>query len=66
LIATDDWRAQRNHLNEAFLPLASLSRIMPVSLARAKHCAERLERESANGNPVDMSDFFLHETMAQF
>merc|ERR1719387_2534220 len=68
VIATQDndyWREQRNHLNEAFLPLASLSRIMPVSMARAKHCAARLEELSKNNTPVDMSDFFLHETMAQ-
>merc|ERR1719261_1963827 len=55
----DDWREQRDHLNEAFLPLSSLARIMPVSLQRAKHCAERIWNEN-KGAAVDISDFFLH------
>merc|ERR1719473_874478 len=42
----DNWREQRNHFNEAFLPIASLSRILPVSLNRARDCAERLGEQS--------------------
>jgi len=61
----DDWREQRNVLNEAFLPKASLARIMPVSLERAKFCAARLGELVENGESVDMNDFYLHETMAQ-
>lgn len=68
LIATDDnehWRKQRDILTEAFLPLSSLAEIMPVSLSRAKHCADRLRELSKDGRAVDMSDFLLHETQAQ-
>lgn len=68
IIATTDndyWQKQRQHLAEAFLPLSSLAEIMPVSLARAKHCAARLAESSANGSVVDMSDFLLHEAQAQ-
>mmetsp|Transcript_30802 Transcript_30802/g.56347 ORF Transcript_30802/g.56347 Transcript_30802/m.56347 type:complete len:614 (-) Transcript_30802:47-1888(-) len=68
VIATTDnqhWQRQRRHLSEAFLPLSSLAKIMPVSLARAKQCAQRLSEMSAGGQPVDMSDFLLHEAQAQ-
>lgn len=70
VIATTDndhWRRQRAHLAEAFLPLSSLARIMPTSLARAKACAERLGQTLATtpGGSVDMSDFLLHEAQAQ-
>lgn len=67
VISTQDnehWRAQRRHLSEVFMPLSSLAQIMPISLARAKKCAERL-RKLAAGSEVDMSDFLLHEAMAQ-
>lgn len=65
----DSWRQQRAGLAEVFLPVSSLAQIMPVSLARAKLCAERLA-DSARGpdgaaRPVDMSDFLLHEAQAQ-
>jgi len=68
VIATPDnehWRRQREHLVEAFLPTASLAKIMPTSLARAKHCAARLEKMASGGAPVDVSDFLLHEAQAQ-
>lgn len=69
VISTTDnehWREQRNHLVEAFLPMASLSKIFPVSAARAKYCAERLLEQSQNGAAtVDMNDFYLHEAQAQ-
>jgi len=68
VISTTDnehWRQQRGHLTEAFLPLSSLAQILPVSLARAKFCSERLSEMSASGAAVDMSSFLLHEAMAQ-
>jgi len=72
VIATTDndvWKEQRRHLSEVFLPLSSLAKILPVSLARAKHCADRLQKLSVrpDGTPasVDMSDFLLHEAQAQ-
>ncbi|CAJ1456841.1 unnamed protein product [Effrenium voratum] len=67
VISTTDnehWRDQRQHLMEAFLPLSTLAQIMPVSLARAKDCSERLAQQARDG-PVDMSDFLLHEAQAQ-
>lgn len=67
VIATVDnefWRVQRQHLAEVFMPLSSLAKILPVSAARAKLCAERLAVAAAAG-PVDISDFFLHEAQAQ-
>eukprot|EP00439_Symbiodinium_sp_Y106_P058844 s2455_g8.t1 len=68
IISTTDnehWREQRQHLVEAFLPLSSLAEILPVSLARAKDCANRLGSLAKDGKPVDMSDFLLHEAQAQ-
>eukprot|EP00927_Polykrikos_kofoidii_P035729 TRINITY_DN30265_c0_g1_i1.p1 TRINITY_DN30265_c0_g1~~TRINITY_DN30265_c0_g1_i1.p1 ORF type:complete len:627 (-),score=65.11 TRINITY_DN30265_c0_g1_i1:341-2221(-) len=68
VISTTDnssWREQRQHLAEAFLPLSSLAKILPVSLERAKHCADRLAKLAAGGRAVDMSDFLLHEAQAQ-
>mmetsp|Transcript_60371 Transcript_60371/g.143887 ORF Transcript_60371/g.143887 Transcript_60371/m.143887 type:complete len:620 (+) Transcript_60371:78-1937(+) len=68
VIATTDnhhWQRQRRHLSEAFLPLSSLAKIMPVSLARAKLCSQRLAEMAAGGEAVDMSDFLLHEAQAQ-
>ncbi|CAK9088089.1 unnamed protein product [Durusdinium trenchii] len=63
-VDNEHWRQQRQHLIEAFMPLSSLAKIMPVSLARAKECSERL-REMAEKGPVDMSNFLLHEAQAQ-
>lgn len=68
VISTTDnehWRTQRRHLSEAFMPLSSLAEIMPVSMARAKKCSERLASMAADSKEVDMSDFFLHEAQAQ-
>ena len=70
VIATTDnehWITQRSHLNDVFLPEASLAKIFPTSLARAKVCAERLEelRQQAGKYGVQMHDFFLHEAQAQ-
>ena len=70
LISTDDndlWRKQREHFNEAFLPNASLAKVLPVTLRRATHCAKQLMAlaGTGTGNEVDVSDFLLHETEAQ-
>eukprot|EP00440_Ansanella_granifera_P046977 gb/GFBE01050872.1/.p1 GENE.gb/GFBE01050872.1/~~gb/GFBE01050872.1/.p1 ORF type:complete len:612 (+),score=114.26 gb/GFBE01050872.1/:1-1836(+) len=61
----EDWRQQRHQLAEAFLPLSSMAKILPVSLARAKSCTERLADCARDGRAVDMSDFLLHEAQAQ-
>eukprot|EP00656_Telonema_subtile_P000403 TRINITY_DN10186_c0_g1_i2.p1 TRINITY_DN10186_c0_g1~~TRINITY_DN10186_c0_g1_i2.p1 ORF type:complete len:383 (+),score=89.35 TRINITY_DN10186_c0_g1_i2:150-1298(+) len=68
VISTTDnehWQEQRQHLIEAFLPVSSLAEILPVSQARAKKCADRLQGLIAQGPVVDMSDFLLHEAQAQ-
>jgi cytochrome P450 len=68
VISTTDnehWQSQRRELSEVFLPLSSLSEIMPVSLARAKVCGGLLSNAAASQKPVDMSDFLLHEAQAQ-
>jgi len=68
IISTTDnehWINQRRHLAEAFLPLSSLAEVLPISLARARHCADRLAKVSTGGIAVDMSDFLLHEAQAQ-
>ena len=57
--ASDFWSVQ------VFLPLSSLAQIMPVSLARAKQCSERLLDSARTGEPIDMSAFCLHEAQAQ-
>ena len=69
VIATTDndwWRKQRAHLVEAFLPNASLSKIMPTSVGRAQACARRLGDLSRGGERcVQINEFFLHEAQAQ-
>jgi cytochrome P450 len=69
LISTTDvehWRLQREHLVPAFLPQLSLSRVFPISAARARQCSERLVRETNNlRETIDMNEFLLHETEAQ-
>ena len=68
LIATTDnvhWAKQRSYLNEVFLPQASLSKIFPTSVKRAKDCADRLGTLQASKHGVQMHDFFLHEAQAQ-
>merc|ERR1711953_898697 len=63
----DHWRKQRKELSEVFLPVSSLAKIMPVSLSRARDCADRLAcvAEGDGDRIVDMSDFLLHEAQAQ-
>jgi hypothetical protein len=64
LISTTDngnWRLQRAELNEAFLPVASISKTLPISVARSRDCVERLAEcvASAERGEVEMNDFFL-------
>ena len=62
----DAWRAQRNHMTQAFLPMSSLAHIFPVSNQRAMDCADILKRLSQGGSQlVNMSEFFLNETQQQ-
>ena len=69
IISTVDnemWKQQREDINPAFLPKASLEQIFPISAARAHFAADKLREESQNGAKiVDMNDFLLHETEAQ-
>lgn len=67
VISTNDvayWKKSRRHLNEAFLPLSSLSKIFHITATRAEEGCERLARLASVGH-VDMSEYFLHETQAQ-
>eukprot|EP01065_Artemidia_motanka_P040797 TRINITY_DN5184_c0_g2_i1.p1 TRINITY_DN5184_c0_g2~~TRINITY_DN5184_c0_g2_i1.p1 ORF type:complete len:589 (+),score=198.43 TRINITY_DN5184_c0_g2_i1:81-1847(+) len=63
----DHWRRQRQGLTEAFIPRRSLAHIFPVSVKRAQDAADRLGRLAgpSGGTPVDMSEFMLHEALAQ-
>jgi hypothetical protein len=60
------WKDQREHLSEAFLPIASLSKIFPISQARAQVAVQRLRDMSKDGTvAVELNEFLLYETMAQ-
>ena len=62
----DDWKDQRNNMNNAFLPKYSLQHVFPASVKRARSCSELLIKMSCDyTEPVNMSDFFLNETQAQ-
>ena len=51
-----NWQHQRESFNLAFLPRASLAKVFPVSLARAKCCADRLAELGQNGaKPVQVT-----------
>jgi len=53
-------------LNEAFMPLSSLSKVFDVSVARAQVAKALMAKASGEGhNVVDASEFFLNEAMAQ-
>lgn len=68
LISTTDvnhWKAQRMEYVNAFSPL-ELNNIMDISQERAKKCSNILiEKASYGKQKVNMSDFFLNETLAQ-
>jgi cytochrome P450 len=62
----EDWKQQRGNMNMAFLPSLSLKKVFPVSCQRAHKCSQSLEEVSNHyTKPVNMSEFFLHETQAQ-
>eukprot|EP00756_Hemistasia_phaeocysticola_P008845 Hpha_TRINITY_DN14744_c0_g1::TRINITY_DN14744_c0_g1_i1::g.103168::m.103168/K07440/CYP46A1; cholesterol 24-hydroxylase len=69
IIATTDndhWKQQRDSLVSAFHPIASLAQIYPKVVARAKKCSHKLMALSNGGKDiVDMSEFLLHEALAQ-
>jgi len=69
LISTTDnhhWKQQRDEMNIAFVPILSLRRIFPISQQRANQCSSFLKEISHNyTQPINMSEFFLHETQAQ-
>jgi len=62
--SVDSWQEQRTNLVEAFLPLSSLAKVMPVSVQRAEYAVNDKLR-AATGKPIDMWEFYLHEAMAQ-
>lgn len=61
----DKWRAMRHNLAEAFQPKASLEKVFPRVVQRAEWCVGKLGELAASGDPVNMSEFYLHETLAQ-
>ena len=68
IISTTDinhWKNQRLDLVQAFSPL-ELNNIMDISSKRASKCSDLLWKISNKGkSKVNMSEFFLNETMAQ-
>ena len=40
----DNWKLQRNELNEAFLPVSSISRTLPISQSRSNECVSKLQQ----------------------
>ena len=61
----DHWKDQRFELVQAFSPL-ELNNVMSISRERANKCSELLWKISKKGKEkVNMSEFFLNETMAQ-
>ena len=63
----DQWKEQRAHLNEVFLPQESLVHLMPISVDRAEK-ANGILRGLAAANKsgtVQVNEFLLNETMAQ-
>ena len=62
----EDWQDQRGLMNMAFIPKLSLQKVFPISRKRAETCVQKIVGMShAYEKPINMSDFFLHETMAQ-
>lgn len=63
----DNWREQRDHFTQAFLPSSSLSKIFPITCDRAKKCAKELRCMLRNQNTqyIDINEFLLHEANAQ-
>ncbi len=62
----DEWKQQRDEMNMAFIPSLSLKRVFPISMKQASQCVFHLRELSSNGTrSVNMSEFFLYETLAQ-
>ena len=63
----DHWKSQREHLNLAFIPHNSLSKIFEVSRKRAVEASNRLHKQIEVTHPLtlDINDFLLGETQAQ-
>ena len=49
----ESWREQRYHLMENFLPLSSLAKVCPISVARARFA---VENKIPEGVPTDLTD----------
>jgi len=65
-VSNESWKEQREHLVESFLPMASLSKVLPVSQERARVGKQRMDEMCQGGEAsVDINEFFLFETMAQ-
>lgn len=59
------WKNQRMNYVNAFSPI-ELNKIIQISQDRAKNCVKLLLKKSNKGKEkVNISDFFLNETMAQ-
>ena len=61
----DNWREQRDHFTQAFLPNASLKQVFYKTVDRAKYCCDKLLEIQQRNVTVDMCDFLLHEANAQ-
>tara|TARA_Y100000816_G_scaffold256967_1_gene210826 strand:- start:2060 stop:3763 length:1704 start_codon:yes stop_codon:yes gene_type:complete len=61
----DNWRKQRDHFTQAFLPNASLKKVFYKTTDRAKLCVKKLQTEIDKNENVNMCDFLLHEANAQ-
>ena len=61
----DNWREQRNHFTQAFLPNASLKNVFYKTVDRAKFCCDKLTKLQKENTAVNMCDFLLHEANAQ-
>lgn len=62
----EDWQEQRGLMNMAFIPKLSLQQVFPISRKRAETCVKIIKEMTEDyTKSLNMSDFFLHETMAQ-
>ena len=59
----DNWRKQRDHFTQAFLPNASLKKVFYKTTDRAKLCVKKLLDHINENEKVNMCDFLLHEQM---
>ena len=62
---TNQWKSQRMNYVNAFSPI-ELNKILQISRNRAEKCVDFLLHKSNNGKEkINISEFFLNETMAQ-